>query len=203
MESISFRVATPSDASLIKKLINTMYGSEYEKRDDEAIEKAIENKTEFYILAYNDEACVGFSGASLNNEYYSFIITPDIAVIDYIFVYDCFRGLEVAFRLIKELVSTLLKNNVEQAIMQVQTYNKQRFFHYALCDKNIIYSTKLLSKGVEYDDQILLIEDLAFVDKMTKRDIMKRVKKYMLQQWWVYNLFNKQKVKELNNPLFF
>ena len=62
--------------------------------------------------------------------------------------------------------------------MQVQTYNKQRFFHYALSDKNIIKTTPIENKGQIYEDQILLIEDLEKTFNMTFREIIHKAHNY-------------------------
>ena len=96
----------------------------------------------------------------MNNDYYSDIITPDVAVIDYIYTYKNYRNINISFKLISKLLNELVNINVNQAIMQVQTYNKQRFFHYALSDKNILKSSTIEANGKKYEDQILLIQDL-------------------------------------------
>lgn len=176
-----FKVATKQETQIVKDLINKMYGIEYEVRENDKIAEAIDNKTEIYILAYKDDKCIGFSGASLNNDYYKDIITPDIAVIDYIYVDEDERNFGVSFELISKLLTELVGLGVKQAIMQVQTFNKQRFFHYALSDKNIIKSTILERNGQVYDDQILLIEDLNTVANMSLRELMIKAYKYSVE----------------------
>ena len=176
-----FKIATNQDAQVIKDLINQMYGIEYEVRENAKIVQAIDSKTEIYVLAYSDDKCIGFSGASLNNDYYADIITPDIAVIDYIYVDENARSLSVSFELISGLLKELVNTGVKSAIMQVQTFNKQRFFHYALSDKNIIKSTTLEKNGQPYDDQILLIEDLNKVADMSIRELMIKAHKYSIE----------------------
>lgn len=176
-----FKVATSQDVQTIKDIINEMYRSEYEKRDNSKIAKAIEDELEIYILAYKDNKCIGFSGASLNNDYYSDIITPDIAVIDYIYVLKNSRDIYISFQLISLLLKKLISIGVKQAIIQVQTYNKQRFFHYALSDKNIIKSKKIEISGKQYEDQILFIEDLTKVANFTARELMEKAHKYFTE----------------------
>lgn len=176
--NIEYKIATSEDAELIKKLINEMYGIEYEKRDNKEIAASIDNKTEIYILAYLDNNCVGFSGASLNNDYYADIITPDIAVLDYIYS----KNISSSYELISKLLNALVKMGVKSAIMQVQTYNKQRFFHYALSDKNIIKSSPIESKGKLYEDQILKIEDLSKIASIPLRDLMQKAHNYKLEE---------------------
>ena len=61
---------------------------------------------------------------------------------------------------------------VMQAIMQVQTFNKQRYFHYALSNKNIIKTATLQSNGKTYQDQILLIDDLKATSNISIKDII-------------------------------
>lgn len=178
--SVSYKLATNQDSQLVKDIINQMYGSEYEKRENKDIGKAIDDKKEIYILAYENGKCIGFSGASLNNDCYSDIITPDVAVIDYIFVSKDARDISVSFSLISNIIEILIIMNVKQAIMQVQTYNKQRFFHYALSDKKIIKSTTIEIKGQVYEDQILLIEDLSKIKNMSIRDLMIKAHKYSI-----------------------
>ena len=182
MNNFNFKIATNQDVQTIKDLINQMYGIEYEIRDNIKIAEAIDKKTEIYILAYVNDKCIGFSGASLNNDYYADIITPDIAVIDYIYTDENARNLTVSFELISKLLKELVNMGVKQAIMQVQTFNKQRFFHYALSDKNIIKSTILERNGQTYDDQILLIEDLIKVADMSVRELMLKAHKYSVEE---------------------
>lgn len=176
--NITYKIATGEDAELIKNLINEMYGIEYEKREIKSIATAIENKTEIYLLAYLDNKCVGFSGASLNNDYYAEIITPDIAVLDYIYS----KTFQVSFGLISNLLNSLVNLGVKSAIIQVQTYNDQRFFHYALSDKNIIKSSPIESKGKIYEDQILKVENLNKVAKMSFRELMKKAHNYSIEE---------------------
>ena len=172
-----FRLATNTDCEIVKDMINKMYGIEYEVRENSNIAKAINNKTEVYILAYDEGKCVGFSGASLNNDYYADIISPDIAVIDYIYTLEA-KDISVSAELIFRLLAELVNIGVTKAIMQVQTYNKQRFFHYALSDKNIIKSTTEERNGQPYDDQILLIEDLKKASNMSVRELMIKAYNY-------------------------
>ena len=172
MKNLDLKLATSNDSQLIKKLINDMYGTEYEVRDISKISEAIENKTEIYVLAFKDDKCIGFAGASLNNDYYADIIRPDIAVIDYIYTYKNYRDINISFKLISKLLKELVIMNVNQAIMQVQTFNKQRFFHYSLSDKNIIKSSTIEANGKKYKDQILLIKDLKKAANMSIRELM-------------------------------
>lgn len=174
MENIIIRLATPKDAPTVKNLINQMYGIEYETREDKQISEAIKKHTEIYFLAFNNSQCIGFSGASLNNDYYKDVITPDIAVIDYIFINPQFADFGVSFNLILELIKRLVEINVNSAILQVQTSNKQRFFHYALSDKNIIKTEPIEQHGKPFEDQILLIKDLKQLSKITMKELMQK-----------------------------
>ena len=174
MNNITIRLATQNDASTVKDLINQMYGIEYEIRENTYISEAIKNQTEIYFLAFNNSQCVGLSGASLNNDYYKDVITPDIAVIDYIYVDPQFADFNVSFSLISALIKRLVEINVTSAILQVQTSNKQRFFHYALSDKNSIKSEPIEQHGKYFEDQILLIRDLKEVSALSMKDIMKK-----------------------------
>ena len=76
--------------------------------------------------------------------------------------------------IIKQLVSL----NINEAVMQVQTFNKQRYLHYALSDKNIINSEVCKRKGDEYEDQILLIKDLKSVQTLTLKQLMQKIVNY-------------------------
>lgn len=60
-----FKIAEAEDSEIIKELINKMYGTTYETRENEEISKAIKDKNEIYMLAYDGDCCMGFSGASL------------------------------------------------------------------------------------------------------------------------------------------
>lgn len=178
MREYTFKIATEEDAPIIKNIVNQMYGIEYEVRNNLKIAEAIQNKTEVYILAFMDNKCIGFAGASLNNDYYADVITPDIAVIDYIYTDEKARNINISFKLISHLLKELSNMGVIKAIMQVQTFNKQRFFHYALSDKNIIKSTVLERDGKAFEDQILLIEDLNKVVNLSIRDLMLKAYTY-------------------------
>ena len=182
MKNFKFKIGTNKEVQTIKNLINQMYGVEYEVRECLEIAKAIENKTEIYVLAYDEEKCIGFSGASLNNNYYADVITSDVAVIDYIYTDEKSRNVGVSFELISKLLKELVNMGVRKAIMQVQTFNKQRFFHYALSNKNIIKSTPQENNGKSYDDQILLIEDLNKIANMSIRQLMIKAHKYSAEE---------------------
>lgn len=171
-------VAKGKDAAIIKQLINEMYGSEYEKREISQIEESIENRREIYTLAFEDDLLIGFAGASTQSEEYLDVTQEVRTVIDYVYIKKSYRGFIYAYKLIKKLVAELVDNQINSAIMQVQTYNKQRFFHYALSDKNIIKCTKCSSKGKDYEDQILLIKDLKKVLQMDMKDILTKVEEY-------------------------
>lgn len=174
MNEIIIKHANENDAYIVKNLINQMYCSEYEMRSILEISQAIKNKTEFYVFAYMNEQIAGFAGASINNDYYKDVISPDVAVIDYIYITENNTSISTSFNLISELINCLIKNGVKQSIMQVQTFNKQRFLHYALSDKNIIKSTPIENRGKMFEDQILLIEDLNAVANLSMMDIMRK-----------------------------
>ena len=110
----------------------------------------------------------------MNNDYYKDIITPDIAVIDYIYIDETLADFNVSFNLISSLLKRLVEIGVKSAILQVQTSNKQRFFHYALSDKNIIKTEPIEQHGKYFEDQILLIRDLKEVSALSMKDIMKK-----------------------------
>ena len=110
----------------------------------------------------------------LNNDYYADIITPDIAVLDYIYS----KNVNASFKLISTLIKELVKIGVNSAIIQVQTFNKQRFFHYALSDKNIIKTSPVEYKGKMYEDQILKIENLSKVSNISFRELIKKAHNY-------------------------
>lgn len=57
-----FKIAEAEDSEIIKELINKMYGTTYETRENEEISKAIKDKNEIYMLAYDGDCCMGFSG---------------------------------------------------------------------------------------------------------------------------------------------
>ena len=180
--SYLYKNATGEDAETVKNLINQMYRSEYEVRDNSEIAKAIEIGKEIYVLAFFNNECVGFPGASLDNDYYADIITPDIAVIDYIYTIKEARNVALSFGLISKLLSKLVSMKVKSAIMQVQTFNKQRFFHYGLSDKNIIKSTHREEGGKNYYDQILLISDLEKIAKLTLSELKEKAIKYLREE---------------------
>ena len=174
---MNIKVATKEDACDIKNLINEMYKSEYEKRQICEIELAIRNKDEIYTLAYDGDNIIGFAGATTDSKEYLNVTNEVTTVIEYIYVKENYRGLIVAFNLLKTLISELLNNQISSALMQVQTYNKQRFLHYALCDKNIIKSMQCEWEP-EYEDQILLIKDLGSIVNITLKDFIRKVEKY-------------------------
>jgi len=177
MKNIEIKIATQKDSKNIKKLINKMYGIEYETRNLEDIGLSIKNRLEFYTLAYFDDQIIGFAGASKNKNYLD-IAPYSVAIIDYIYVDEDKRDLITSYKLIKNLLKLLIENGYSQALLQVQTFNKQRFLHYALSDKNIIKSFPNTYKE-GYEDQILLINDLNSVYNQTFKELLNRCKKYM------------------------
>ena len=50
-EIMEIYISTPSDASIVKEIINQMYRSEYEKRSYTEIAESIVNKNEVYVIA--------------------------------------------------------------------------------------------------------------------------------------------------------
>ncbi|MBQ3048294.1 MAG: hypothetical protein IJD48_04720, partial [Clostridia bacterium] len=85
MEKLEIKIATEQNASVIKSIINKMYGIEYEKRSLDKISEAIKNKLEFFTLAYLDNQIIGFAGASKNKDYLD-VAPNSVAVIDYIYI---------------------------------------------------------------------------------------------------------------------
>ena len=169
MRNLSVRTATSKDSKIIKDMVNEMYGIEYEKRDLQVIEAAILSNRELYILAYIDSFCVGFAGATLKD---------NNAILDYIYVKDDYRGLAVAYEMLMKIVEEIIDAGINSAILQVQTFNKQKFFHYAISDKNIIETKKCERKNEEYEDQILKIQDLRKLKDITFKELMNKVLKY-------------------------
>ena len=168
------RKAFPDDAQIIKNLVNEMYGIEYEKRKCDEIAKRIEENAEIYILALLENEIVGFAGATVNYEEYKSRYGYG-TVIDYVYVKDLFRGLFVAYHIMKNLLNEIISLGINSAIMQVQTFNKQRYLHYALSDKNIISTTICESRGQIYEDQILLIADLKEAVRISIKEIVRRI----------------------------
>ncbi len=177
-EELEIRNATHEDAEIIKNKINEMYGFEYEKRSTADICKAIFEIQEIYILALLKDECIGFAGATLDNEEYREKYKFG-TVIDYIYIQEKFRGLKVAYGLIKQLFERLIDLGENTAIMQTQTYNKQRFLHYALSDKNIISVELCEGAGKMYEDQILLINDLRGVADKSFGVLLRKSQKYL------------------------
>ena len=177
MKSIVIKTATEKNSSVIKELINKMYGIEYETRHSKELANAIKNNLEFYTLAIINNKVIGFAGASKNKEYLD--VAPDsVCVLDYIYIEESQRDLITSYNLIKNLLKQLLDAGFSQAIIQVQTFNKQRFLHYALSDKNIIKSFPNTYKQ-GYEDQILLIEDLNNVYNLTFKELLDKCKNYI------------------------
>lgn len=140
----------------------------------------------------------GIFGGVAKNDYYADVITPDIAVIDYIYTLEDKRNIAVSFELIVRLVNKLLENGTKKAIMQVQTYNKQRFFHYALSDKNIIKTTPIEKDGEIYEDQILLIDDLDKIANMTLKTLMLKARTFLKTEAESIKSIQQLKEKEEN-----
>ena len=179
MKDLQIKIATTEDAKLVKNLINEMYGIEYEKRSNEDFSRVIKNKEQIFVVATLSNEIIGFAGASTNSEEYLNVIKDVRAVIEYVYVKVDHRGFVEAFELMKALIKELLNNNINSALMQVQTYNKQRFLHYALSDKNIIKSTCCENYGKKYYDEILLIEDLNKVLKTNIKEFLLKTHKYI------------------------
>lgn len=174
---VKIKRAKPQDSSIVRSLINEMYGFEYEVRSEQEIANSIKSADEIYILSYLDDVCIGFAGATVNHEEYKQKYGYG-SVIDYIYVKEKFRGAQTAYNLIMGIIKQLVSLNINEAVMQVQTFNKQRYLHYALSDKNIINSEVCKRKGDEYEDQILLIKDLKSVQTLTLKQLMQKIVNY-------------------------
>ena len=132
-------VANKDHAQSIKQMINQMYGFEYETRTAFEIAQSIQQNHQVYVIAKQGEDIIGFAGATTNSTEYQKITTKTQIVIEYIYTIPSCRNFFVAFSLTQKLIECLVQMQHTCAIMQVQTFNKQRFFHYALCDNNINY----------------------------------------------------------------
>lgn len=179
---ISYKLATKEDAALVKSMTNAMYRSNYETREEAEIGQAIDSGTEIYVLANRVEKCVGFCGAAFNDKEYEELITPETAIIEKIFVDIHEKEIITAYKLINLLLNELVKRNVEKAIMQVQTFNKQRFFHYALSNKKILKSTTCTAQNRTYQDEILLIENIKAAADMSATELIRKAHFYLLQE---------------------
>lgn len=175
--NLIFRKAMPRDAEQVKNLVNEMYGIEYEKRKSEEIAQRIEENDEIYTLAISGNEIIGFAGATTNHAEYKEKYNYG-TVIDYVYVKDSFRGLFVAYELIKNLLNELILLGFNTAIMQVQTYNKQRYLHYALSNKNIISTTIEQFKDKTYEDQILLISNLVETANLPMKQLIHKTVMY-------------------------
>ena len=179
MNSFEVTIVKPSEANIIKQMINQMYGFEYEVRSVSVMEQVIEQKKQVFVIAKQGENIVGFAGATTNSDEYKQITTKTQTVIEYIYTIPTHRNFYIAFELAKKLLQTLAEWQKTCAIMQVQTFNKQRFFHYALSDKNIIAETTCTtSAGKQYFDQVLLVEDITKVLAQTCKQFIQKVGLY-------------------------
>ena len=181
MKNLNIKIATRENAEMIKNFINEMYGIEYEKRSNAEFGDVISNKEQIFVFAVLDDEVVGFAGASTRSEEY-LSITKDVqTVIEYVYVKENNRGFVVAYELMKSLIQELINCNIDSALMQVQTFNKQRYLHYALSDKNIIKSTYTENYGKKYYDEILLIKDLKSVLKTSIKEFLIKVHKFSVE----------------------
>ena len=180
-DDIKIYTAGAEDAQIIKDLINEMYGIEYEQRDCETIGKIVEKCEQVYVLVYQNDKVIGFAGATINSDEYVEFCNQTNTVIEYVYVKEKNRDFLVAYELMKKLLEELIQLGRTKAIMQVQTFNKERFLHYALSDKNIINSFAAKRNEVEYEEQILLINDINECLKLSMRDYMKKTLLYAKQ----------------------
>ncbi|MBO5954413.1 MAG: GNAT family N-acetyltransferase [Clostridia bacterium] len=178
MKDLQIKIAIAENAELVKSLINEMYGIEYEQRSNNDFAEVINNKEQIFVLASLNDKIIGLAGATTNSKEY-LDITKDVrTVIEYVYVKENHRGFVVAFELVKALIEELINNNINSALMQVQTFNKQRFLHYSLSDKNIIKSTYCQNYGKKYYDEILLIKDLKEISKISLKEFLVKTHEY-------------------------
>ena len=181
MKGLDIKIATRENAEMIKNLINEMYGIEYEKRSNVEFGDVISNKEQIFVFATLNDELVGFAGASTNSEEYLSVTNETQVVIEYVYVKENNRGFVVAYELMKSLIQELINSNINSALMQVQTFNKQRYLHYALSDKNIIKSTYTENYGKKYYDEILLIKDLKSVLKTSIKEFLVKVYRFSIE----------------------
>lgn len=172
-KEVKIELATPSDAEIVKNLINEMYRSNYETRNSDEIKQCINNKSEIYSLIKSNNNYIGFCGVFISQ-------TEEVkASIEYIYLPKKSRNLVTAYKCLTFTMNILIDMGIKSAKLQVQTYNKQRFLHYAITDKNILSSQELeTSKGEKYMDQILLIKDLSKLVNLSFSELIKKVKYY-------------------------
>ena len=172
-DNIKIRLATSNDAESIKILINEMYRTSYETRNINEIKKQIDTENEIYSIIEIEGKIAGFCGVFISQ-------TDEVkASIEYIYLTEKRRNLLAAYKCLMFTVKKLINKKITCAKLQVQTYNKQRFLHYAITDKNIIFEQELeTSKGEKYFDQILLIKDLSYLLNLPFSTLIKKVQYY-------------------------
>ena len=169
---MKIKIAEEKDTEIIKAIINEMYGFEYEKRELQDIQLRIKDRSEIYVLGFDKGECVGFAGCSFKDKE---------VTIDYIYMKKEFRNFFNAYEILISLFKEINKEGMNQAYLQVQTYNKQRFLHYAIAAKTIVKEEDIESRGKIYKDQILIIKDIKKLIDMPIRELLNKVKQYQEQ----------------------
>lgn len=176
-------IAKKEDAQYVlecmQKLSVELLGYNNVEREEKYIAGAIEDQDEIYIICKKNNEFVGFAGVATYHIENGKRADDTVGLITDILVRQEYRGSEVAYTLLMMSIKQLIEHKKDSAIMVVQSTNPHRFLHYAICDKLISREQYTLDSGVTLTDEILLIEDL---DKVSKLSIMDIGKKAVLQR---------------------
>lgn len=183
MAEITYRVAKSTESDFMKKIefdtkLNTFLNPSYQPPTEEDLAE----KLRVFTLTNNTDRFVVF--AELEDEVIGYIYIENFYIygkgnIDYssanindIFVLPSHRTGIVALKLLHHAIDILNEKGINKGIMNVQTHNKFRFLHYAICDEVISSEYYTRSNGEQSCTKTLAIHDLKKLRNRPLRDIL-------------------------------
>lgn len=184
MAEITYRVANSTENDFMKKLdfdtkLNTFLNPSYQPPSKDALTEQFR----VFTLTNNTDRFVVF--AELENEVIGYIYIENFYIfgkgnIDYssanindIFVLPSHRTGIVALKLLHHAIDILNKKGINKGILNVQTHNKFRFLHYAICDEVISSEYYTRSNGQQSCTKTLAIHNLQELRNKPLREILK------------------------------
>lgn len=190
MREIAYRMAKTNKEDFMKKVefetkLYTFLNPTYEVPSQEDLEVLwklyclpLYPKKQITIFAEcNGEVvgCIEIDPFALmpNNE-----IDYSYGTLQHIFVDPNFRASNIALQLLRKGADVLIERGINKAIMNVQTHNKFRFLHYAICDEVLSSETYTRTDGSVSCTKTLAINDLKALQNKSLLDICREKRKH-------------------------
>ena len=139
--------------------------------------KCHNNIDEYYIFYEQNNKLVGYIHVG-SYIFFNGKRDESIGNICDIFVDPENRNGVIALELLREGLKILQKQNINQAIMTVQTHNPFRFLHYGIADEVYTREKYIRKNGEESENIILQINDINSLQQRPFKDILRNINEH-------------------------